>query len=66
MTLTRSQAAIPPAPTSTLAGEPTFEQRWAAWEAKGAARDRATLRKMAMGAPVAIAAAGILYAVLGR
>lgn len=54
------------APTRTSNGELSFDQRWAAWEARGVAQDRATRRRMALLAPVVVVAAGILYALLGR
>ncbi|HXW06459.1 MAG TPA: hypothetical protein VD833_14580 [Vicinamibacterales bacterium] len=53
---------FPPVTEST-----TFDQRWAAWQAKGAAHDRAVRRKMAIAAPVVlVVAAVVLYALLGR
>ena len=56
-----------PAPEFTTAPESTdFERRWAAWQAKGAAHDRAVRRKMAVAAPILIVAAIIIYALLGR
>ena len=48
-----------------LTTEPTFEQRWTAWLAKGVAHDRAVRRKMAIGVPAVIAAAAVVYALLG-
>jgi hypothetical protein len=57
------------APPSTLAppheSEATFDERWAAWQAKGAAHDRALRRKLAFAAPIAIIVlAGIVFALL--
>ena len=54
-------------PTSTAIAEAgNFDQRWAAWQAKGAAHDRAVRRRMAIAAPFLIVlAAIILYALLG-
>ena len=54
--------------TSTPIGEPaSFDERWAAWIAKGAAHDRAVRRRMAIALPILIAVAAILaYALLGR
>jgi hypothetical protein len=43
-----------------------FEQRWAAWQAREAAHERAVRRRVAFAAPVLIAAAVVLYAFLGR
>lgn len=54
------------ATTQASNGELSFDQRWAAWEAKGLAQDRATRRRMALVAPVVIVAAGILYGLFGR
>ena len=61
-------AAPPEMPTSTAALEPaSFDERWAAWERKGAAHDRAVRRRMAVAAPILlIGAAVIIYAFLGR
>jgi hypothetical protein len=44
----------------------TFEERWAAWQARGAAHDRAVRRKIAIAAPIIAVVAVILYALLGR
>jgi hypothetical protein len=45
----------------------SFDQKWAAWQAKGAAHDRAVGRKMAVAAPILLAvAAVIIYVLLGR
>ena len=68
MALQVPHVAAPDATTSTpvreLAG---FDERWAAWEAKGAAHDRAVRRKMALAAPVLlVVVAVIVYALLGR
>jgi hypothetical protein len=60
-------AAPQPAPALATAPESAdFEQRWAAWQAKGSAHDRAFRRKMAVAAPILIVAAIIIYALLGR
>jgi hypothetical protein len=60
-------ASPPQAPPFTTAPESAdFDQRWAAWQAKGAVHDRVR-RKMAMVAPILITvAAVIIYALLGR
>lgn len=54
--------------TSTPIGEPaSFDERWAAWQAKGAAHDRAVRRRMGIAVPILITVAAILaYALLGR
>jgi len=45
----------------------SVDERWAAWEARGAAHDRAVRRKMAVAGPILIiVAAVIVYAFLGR
>ena len=60
-------AAQQPAPALSAAVPSTdFEQRWAAWQAKGAAHERAFRRKMAVAAPILIVAAIVIYALLGR
>jgi hypothetical protein len=55
-------------PTSTpVTDSATFDERWAAWQAKGAAHDRAVRRKMAIAAPILlVVVAVVLYALLGR
>jgi hypothetical protein len=45
---------------------PTFEERWAAWQARGAAHDRAVRRRVTIAAPILAVAAAILYALLLR
>jgi hypothetical protein len=60
-------AASPQAAESTKQPEPAnFDERWAAWQAKGAAHDRAVRRKMAIAAPILIVVAAVVYALLGR
>ena len=59
--------APPGTATSTPATDSaTFDERWAAWQAKGAAHDRAVRRKMTIAAPILIVVAGVIYALLGR
>jgi hypothetical protein len=55
-------------PTSTpITDSATFDERWAAWEAKGVAHDRGLRRKMAIAAPILlVVVAVVLYALLGR
>jgi hypothetical protein len=43
-----------------------FDQRWAAWQAAGAARDRVVARRMAVLAPVLISGAILAVWLLGR
>ena len=52
--------------TTTPAVIATFEERWAAWQARGAAHDRAVRRKVAIAIPVLAVAAAIVYALLLR
>lgn len=61
--------AQPKAATSTTMGaSPGFEERWAAWQAKGTADDRAFRRKMTVAAPIliAVAAVVVIFAFVGR
>lgn len=54
-------------PVTTAPESVDFEQRWAAWQARGAARDHAFRRKLAIRLPVLIVVAVlIMYALLGR
>ena len=44
-----------------------FDERWATWQARGAAHDRAFRRKMTFAAPILIVVAAVLlYGLLGR
>jgi hypothetical protein len=58
----------PSRPTSVRGEEATsFDERWAAWQAKGAARDRAARRKRAIAVPILLIVAAVLfYALIGR
>jgi hypothetical protein len=60
--------APPPPPALNRASEsPDFEQRWAAWQAKGAAHERAARRKLAIGVPILVSvAAALMYVLFGR
>src|ERR1051325_8919396 len=54
MTIDESTVAVSASaaqPTSRP-GPATFDERWAAWQAKGAAHDRAVRRKMTIAAPI--------------
>jgi hypothetical protein len=45
----------------------SFDERWAAWQAKSAAHDRAVRRKVAVATPILIAVAAVaIYVLLGR
>lgn len=64
-----SVAARKPSPPTPVRAEQTtsFDERWAAWRAKGAAHDRAVRRKLAIAAPLfIIVAAVVFYALFGR
>jgi len=53
--------------TTPIVEPASFDERWAAWQAKGAARYRAVRRRMAIAVPILITVAAILaYALLGR
>ena len=68
MPLERSAMAVPqpsaPAPSHESGG--SFDERWAAWEAKGAAHDRAFRRKLAVAAPIVIIIVAIIVFALLR
>jgi hypothetical protein len=68
MTVEVLPVSAPEAALSITAPEvASFDERWAAWQAKGAAHDRAVRQKMAVAVPILIAiAAVILYVVVGR
>jgi hypothetical protein len=69
MAIAVSTVVAPPGtPTSTPVTEAaTSDERWAAWQAKGAAHDRAVRRRMAVAAPILLVVVGVLiYALLGR
>jgi small-conductance mechanosensitive channel len=58
-----SAAALSPAVPAAA----SFEEKWAAWQAKGVAHDRAVRRKMTVAAPILIVvAAVVMYMLLGR
>jgi small-conductance mechanosensitive channel len=59
----RPQAAI----STAVAEAASFEERWAAWQARGAAHDRAVRRKMTVAAPILLVVAVVVfYVLLGR
>jgi hypothetical protein len=66
MTLDRSAAAAaqpsPLAPAHELPA--SSDERWAAWQAKGTAHDRAFRRKLAVAAPIVVVLAAIVFALL--
>ena len=59
-------AAHPSTLAPALESEATFDERWAAWQAKGAARDRAFRRKLAGAAPIVIIIVAIIAFALLR
>ena len=44
----------------------TFEERWAAWAARGASRDRAFRRRVRVAAPILAVVAAVVYFLLVR
>jgi hypothetical protein len=69
MATTAATVVAPPGiPTPTpVTDSATFDERWAAWEAKGRAHHRAVRRKTAVAAPILlVVVAAVLYALLGR
>jgi hypothetical protein len=56
-------------PDTTAVSDPSpdSDARWAAWQAKGAAHDRAVRRKLTVFMPIVIiVAAALVYALLAR
>ena len=68
MTVELRPVPLPQASTApTLPEARSFDERWAEWQAKGDARDRAFRRKMAIAAPFLIIAAVLIgYVLVGR
>ena len=62
MPLEPSAVAEPQRPAPPLSRESGvgLDERWAAWEAKGAAHDRAFRRKLAVAAPIVIIIVAII------
>lgn len=62
MPLEPSAVAEPqrPAPPLSCESGVGLDERWAAWEAKGAAHDRAFRRKLAVAAPIVIIIVAII------
>jgi hypothetical protein len=60
----------PPAGVGTsvhvAASSSTDDERWHAWQAKGAAHDRAVRRRLAIVVPFVLVAAALLYALVVR
>jgi hypothetical protein len=60
-------AAAQPSPLApSPASETTSDERWAAWQAKGAAHDRAFRRKLSVAAPIAIVVLAVIVFALLR
>lgn len=49
-----------------LPDTPSFDDRWAAWQARGAAHDRAVRRRMMFAVPILAVVAAVLYVLLVR
>ena len=47
-----------------LPDTPSFDERWAAWQARGAAHDRAVRRRMMFAVPILAIVAAVLYVLL--
>jgi hypothetical protein len=65
MAIPSSTTGAVPVPT-TVPPADGFDQRWAAWQARGAAQDRAVARQMAIVAPLVAVAAIALVWFIGR
>ena len=65
-----SSVSTPHSPTHVEALPPvinsTFEERWAAWAARGASRDRAFRRRVRVAAPILAVVAAVVYFLLVR
>ena len=64
MAIEAPSVAIPTAGSTTSGHAADFEERWAAWQAKGAAHERATGRMMVIAVPIVIIAAVAAYVLL--
>jgi small-conductance mechanosensitive channel len=65
--LSTAAAPLPAAVSTTKPEAASSDERWAAWQAKGAAHERAVRRKMAIAVPILIVVAAIvIYVLLGR
>jgi hypothetical protein len=66
MTIAVPTVVAPPGTSTSVTESATFEERWAAWQAKGAAHDRAVRRRMVIVAPILLVLVVVIYALLGR
>jgi hypothetical protein len=69
MSTNLAAVATPPRAATSIAVDESlaFDERWATWQAKNAAHDRAFRRKLAFAAPILILVAALAtYALLGR
>ena len=68
MSLQVPYVVAPEVPSRTpLAQSSSSDERWAAWQAKGAAHERAVRRKLAFAAPIVfLVVAVIVYALVVR
>jgi hypothetical protein len=61
---------IPAASVHYVSAQPeqasSFEERWAAWQARGAAHDRAVRRRMTIASPILVVIAAALYVLFAR
>ena len=46
--------------------EPTFEERWAAWQARGDEHDRAVRRRVRIAIPVLVVVTAVVYLLFAR
>lgn len=68
MSVQPSLAVANPASPQTLSRpvEASFEERWAAWQARGAEHDRAVRHKVRIAIPVVVVVIAVLYQLFGR
>lgn len=59
-------APAPSTPAPELTNTPSFDEKWTAWQARGAAHDRALRRRMMFAVPILAIVAAVLYVLLVR
>jgi hypothetical protein len=52
---------VEPADSGSMGLDPDFDARWAAWQRRGVAQERAGRVKLMIGAPIAVALAGLIW-----
>ena len=57
---------LSPRANTTPADTTSFEERWTAWQERGAAHDRAVRRRMRLAVPILAIVAAVLYVLLMR